>query len=104
MSAYTPIVHYDELAYTVTLFRADNTGAMKKEKITFGDHKLSVCACRENELNSWERSQIKSAVDSEGLLYYIHAQPYDVGAACFIGLKDKDEASALQKALEEIEE
>lgn len=103
-ASYTPTVQYEELTYTVTLFRPDKMGVMKKEEIIFGEHRLSVCACRENELNSSERSQIKSAPDAEGLIYYLHARPYDVGAAYLIGLKDKEEALAMRKALREAED
>ena len=94
-----PIIEFDGTTYTITLFRADNEGAIKKEYLVFGEHSLSVCAAHECELNSWERSQIKATPDTEGTLYYIHAQPLDVGAATFVGLKDKDEAFAVKKVL-----
>jgi len=66
----SPSVSFDGIGYTVTLFRPDATGAIKEEKHILGDHKLSVCACHENELNSWERLQIKGAADAEGNLYF----------------------------------
>ena len=92
----TPMVTYTDLCYIVTLVRDG-----KEEKWTFGEHKVDVCACTESELNSFERKNIKGPVSNDGLLYYIHARPYDVGAAVFVWLKDEEEAMALKKALRE---
>ena len=91
-----PTVTYDDLCYIVTLFRDG-----KEEKWTFGEHKVDVCACAESELNSFERKNIKGDAAADGIIYYIHARPYDVGAAVFVWLKDKEEAMALKNALRE---
>lgn len=98
-----PIVLFDGLEYTVTLFRPDTTGAMKEEEMTFGEHNLSVCAAPESELASWERSQIKGPVSDDGQLYYLCAQPQDVGRPSLVWLKDKQEAEALREAIREAE-
>ena len=94
-----PIVSFDGLTYTVSLFRPDTTGSMKEEKLTFGEHLLEVCVAPESELASWERSQIKGPVSDDGQLYYLCAQPQDGGNPSLYWLKDKEEAEALRKAI-----
>lgn len=95
----TPTIEFDGVTYTVTLFRDG-----KKEYVVFGEHTLSVCSCHENELASWERSQIKTAPNADGFLYYIHARPRDVGRECFVGLENKEEALAIRRVLLFLEE
>ena len=95
----SPIVSFDGLEYTVSLFRSG-----KQEKLTFGEHNLSVCASPESELASWERSRIKGPVSDDGQLYYLCAQPQDVDAPSFVWLKDKEEAEALRKAIKDAED
>jgi hypothetical protein len=91
----SPIVTFDGIAYTITLER---DGKMIDE--FFGEHRVNVCACyADGELATWERSQIKGDAAANGIIYYIHAQPYDVGLPLFVWLKDKEEAVALRKAL-----
>ena len=99
-----PIVSFDGLEYTVSLFRSDAAGVMKQEKLTFGEHQLEVCAAPETDLASWERSQIKGPVSDDGLLYYLCAQPQDVGRPSFVWLKDKEEAEALRNAIKDAED
>ena len=99
-----PIVSFDGLEYTVSLFRSDAAGVMKQEKLTFGEHILEVCAAAETDLASWERSQIKGPVSDDGQLYYLCAQPQDGGRPSFVWLKDKEESLALRKAIEEAED
>jgi hypothetical protein len=99
-----PIVSFDGLTYTVTLFRPDATGAMKENTYTFGEHHLSVCGAPEEALASWERSQIKGPVAEDGELYYLCARPEDVGRPSFIWLKNKEEATALRKAIKDAED
>jgi len=91
----TPTVTFDGIAYTITLER---DGKMISE--FFGEHKVNVCACStDGELKTWEGSKIKGDAAADGIIYYIHAQPYDVGLPLFVWLKDKEEAIALRKAL-----
>ena len=99
-----PIVSFDGLEYTISLFRSDAAGVMKQEKLTFGEHLLEVCAAPESELASWERSQIKGPVSDDGQLYYLYAQPQDVGRPSFVWLKDKEEAASLHKAINDAED
>ena len=99
-----PIVSFDGLTYTVSLFRPDTTGSMKEEKLTFGEHLLEVCAAPESELASWERSQIKGPVSDDGQLYYLCAQPQDGCRSSFVWLKDKEESLALRKAIKDAED
>jgi hypothetical protein len=99
-----PIVEFDGATYTITLFRADDKGEMKKEYLVFSEHWLSVCAAHENELESSERSQIKGEPDPSGLLNYIHAQPRDLGDASRVGLQNKEEALAIERVLLFLEE
>ena len=88
-----PIVTFDGITYTITIFRKNGTWL----KDDFSEH--SVCARREDELSSLERSCIKGPA-ADGLLYYIHAQPH-AGAASFIWLESKEEAVAVEKAIRE---
>jgi len=94
-----PTVEFDGTTYTVTLFRADD-----KEYFVFGQHTLSVCSAREDQLEPSEREQIKTTPDAEGLLYYIHAQPRDLGPAERVGLENKEEALAINRVLLFLEE
>jgi hypothetical protein len=92
-------VAFDGLSYTVTLIRDG------KEVIeSFGEHNLTVCAAREDELASWERAMIKGTVADDGLIYYLCAQPEDVGRPSLIWLEDKTEAVTLRKTIREAEE
>jgi len=95
-----PTIEFDGVTYTVTLFRADD----KKEYFVFGDHTISICAARENQLEPSERMQINTEPDAEGLLYYIHAQPRNLGVAERIGLENKEEALAVNRVLLFLEE
>jgi len=104
MPSQMPTVTFEDLTYTVTLFRSDAKGALKKHEQVFGEHSLNVCAAHPSTLSSWQISQIKSAPADDGLLYYIHAQPYDVGATFFLGLENKAEALAIKRELSFIEE
>lgn len=94
-----PIVSFDGLGYEVTLFRPDTTGAVKEKKYEFGAHNISVCAALESDLETWERAQIEGPVSDNGLIYYLCAQPGDVGRPCLIWLQDRDEYLALRKAI-----
>jgi len=110
-----PTLEFDGTTYTVTLFRADD-----KKYFVFGQHTLSVCSAREDQLEPSEREQIKTTPDAEGYLYYIHAQPRDLGPAERVGLEnmkeaiainnillfleDKEEADAVAKAIQEAED
>ena len=94
-----PTIEFDGTTYTVTLFRAD-----EKEYFVFGQHTLSVCSAREDQLESSEREMIKSTADAEGILYYIHAQPRDLGPAERVGLENKEEALAINRVLLFLEE
>ena len=94
----SPIVSFDGHTYTVSLFRSGN-----EENHTFGEHHLSVCCAHESTLPSWERSQIKGPVADDGELYYLCARPEDVGSPSFIWLQNKEEATALRKAIKDAE-
>ena len=98
-----PIVSFDGMTYTISLFRSDPQGLTKEEKLVFGEHHLTVCAAPEAALASWERSQIKGPVSDDGELYYLCARHLDVGLASFIWLQNKEEAVALRKAIREAE-
>jgi len=93
-----PIVSYYDLTYEITLFRPE-----KEEKLTFGEHKLLVCVANKDEFQR-AAPQIKGPPADDGFFYYLYAQPYDVGAANFIWLKDKEEAIALHKAIKDAED
>jgi len=99
----SPIVSFDGISYEITLFRSDATGAMKQEKNTFGEHNLSVCAAPLNELHMWDRAKINGPPAEDGLIYYLCAQPQDVGARSFVWLKNKEEANVLRKAIADAE-
>jgi len=95
-----PFVFYADCTYTITLSRED-----KKTRLVFGEHMLSICAALENELPRLERVQIKGPCAEDGFVYYIHAEPYDFGAAAvFVWLKDKEEALALNRELRAIQD
>ena len=97
----SPIVSFDGVGYEITLFRPDATGAVKEKKYEFGAHNISVCAALESDLETWERAQIEGPVSDNGLIYYICAQPEDVGIPSLIWLQDRDEYLALRKAIED---
>ena len=100
----SPIVLFDGMTYTVSLFRPDATGTMKEEKHSFGEHSLSVGAYDRAGKRAWSW-QIKGGPPADdGFFYYLYAQPYDVGAANFIWLQNKEEAIALHKAIKDAEE
>jgi len=99
-----PIVSFDGIGYEITLFRLDTADAMKEEKHTFGEHSLSVCAAHKDEFQGRTLSpQIKGPPAEDGFFYYLYAQPQDVGRPTFIWLKEKQEALALRKAIEDAE-
>ena len=101
----SPIVSFDGIGYELTLFRPDATGAMKEEKLTFGEHSLSVCAAHKDEFQGRTLApQIKGPPADDGFFYYLYAQPQDVGRPTFIWLQNKEEATALQKAIEDAED
>jgi hypothetical protein len=92
-------VAFDGLSYTVTLIREG-----KEDVHTFGEHILEVCAATESELASWERSRIKGDPAEDGQLYYLCAQPQDVGNPSFVWLKDNEEALVLRNAIKDAED
>jgi hypothetical protein len=94
-----PTVAFDGIAYSITLVRDG-----KKVTESFGDHTLSVCACHEKELASWERALIKGPVAADDMLYYLCARPHDVGSPFFVWLQNKEEADLLQKVIWEAED
>ena len=99
-----PIVSFDGLTYDISLYRPGAKGAMKEEKYTFGEHKLEVCAAPPNEIHMWQRAQMNGPPAEDGLLYYLCAQPEDIGRPTFIWLKNEEEAVALRKAIKEAED
>ena len=99
-----PIVSFDGNNHTISLFRPDSTGVMKEEKCEFGAHKISVCAALESDLETWERAQIEGPVSDNGLIYYLSAQPQDLGIPSLIWLQNRDEYLALRKAIEDAEQ
>ena len=101
----SPIVSFDGISYEITLFRPDATGAMKQEKHTFGEHRLSVCAAHKDEFQGRTLApQIKGPSADDGFFYYLSAQPEDVGRPVFTWLQNKEEADALRKAIEDAEQ
>ena len=100
-----PIVSFDGISYEITLFRPDSTGAMKEVRYVFGEHRLTVCKAHKEEwLGRTLSPQIKGDAADDGFIYYLYAQPLDVGAPAFTWLQNKEESVALQKAIEEAEE
>ena len=100
----SPIVSFDGIGYEITLFRPDAAGVMKEEKHTFGEHNLSVCAARKDEFQGRTLApQIKGPPAEDGFIYYLYAQPEDVGRPVFTWLKNKEESLALRKAIEDAE-
>ena len=96
----SPIVSFDGLEYTVSLFRSG-----KQEKLTFGEHQLEVCRAHKDEfLGRTLTPQIKGDAAADGFIYYLYAQPQRVGRPSFVWLKDKEEAASLRKAIEEAED
>jgi len=100
----SPIVLFDGLTYTVSLFRPDAAGVMKEEKHVFTEHNLEVDEAPESELVAWAREQMNGPPAEDGLLYYVCARPPGVGIPSFIWLKDKEEANALREAIENAED
>ena len=100
-----PIVSFDGISYEITLFRPDATGDMKEVSYVFGDHRLSVCnAHKDDWIGRTLSPQIKGEPAADGFFYSIYAQPQDVGPPAFTWLQNKEEANALEKAIEEAEE
>ncbi len=98
----SPIVSFDGISYEITLFRLDATGAMKEQMHVFGDHALSVSRAHKEEwLGRTLSPKIKGDAAGDGFIYYLYAQPYDVGAPVFTWLQNKEEANALQKAIDD---
>jgi hypothetical protein len=102
MSSQIPIVSFDGIAYEITLF---HDAGVKEEKHIFGEHALSVCSAHKDDFQGRTLApQIKGPPADDGFLYYLYAQPEDVGRPSFVWLKDKEEAVALRKAISEAEE
>ena len=99
-----PIVSFDGNNHMISLFRPDSTGAVKEEKMTFGEHLLEVSGAPPNEIYRWDRAKINGPPAADGLLYYLYAQPQDGGRSSFVWLKDKEEADALRKAIKDAED
>lgn len=99
-----PKVSFDGIGYEITLFRSDSTGAIKEEKLTFGEHRLEVCAAPPQELHMWDRAKINGPPAEDGLLYYLCAHHLGVSVRTFFWLKDKEESLALRKAIIEAED
>jgi hypothetical protein len=100
----SPIVLFDGISYEITLFRSDSTGAMKEERYVFGEHALSVCKVHKDDWQARALGTQRIGVPADdGFIYYLYAQPYDVGAPAFTWLQNKDEANALRKAIEDAE-
>ena len=99
----SPTVSFDGNTYMVSLFRPDATGAMKENTYTFGEHSLTVGARHPNEIHMWDRAKINGPPAEDGLLYYLCARPEDVGSPSFIWLQNKEEATALRKAIKDAE-
>jgi hypothetical protein len=101
----SPTIEFDGATYTVSLFRSDEAGSLKKVYLTFGEHTLTVCACREDEISPSERLLIKGPVADDGFLYYLHAKPYDSAMrSSIVWLKNKEEAVAIERVLLFLEE
>jgi hypothetical protein len=99
-----PIVCFDGITYIITLFRPDSTGAFKIVEHVFGDHALSVCRAHKDDwLGHTLSPQIIGEPADDGFIYYLYAQPNDVGAPAFTWLQNKIEAYALEKAIEDAE-
>lgn len=81
------------ISYTITLFRNPLV------TLVFAQHNLTVRSCREDELTTWERDQIKGPVAADGLLYFIHAQSSLPTMASFVWLESKEESLAVSKAI-----
>ena len=64
----------------------------------FGEHNISIARSRPEELKSWERQRIKGKPDVDGFIYFVEAQPDDVGRPSFIWLT-KDEAIELDRQM-----
>jgi len=94
MSAQNPIVTFDGVSYTLTLFR-NNTA----KKITFGDnYVLSVNVVLEVDVDPSIRSNISGASE-DGLLYYLKANLPKNGVDFYEWLNGKEEALAVLKAI-----
>lgn len=100
----SPTVSFDGLTHTIALFRCDAAGAMKEEKLTFGEHILEVCAAPPDEIHMWDRAKINGPPAEDGQLYYLCAWPQDGGRPSFLWLKNKDESLALRNAIEDAED
>jgi len=100
----TPKIFYADCSYMITLFRADEKGSLNRVYYTFEEHALTVKSVKEGEISFSERSQIKGPAAEDGFLYYLYAAPYDDTRDTFVWLKDKEEASAIERELLFIEE
>jgi len=99
----TPSVTLSNLVYTFTLLR---DGTLKK--YSFGEHSIDICAGEREEFASWELLNMRdipqvNAEDADGKIYYIFAEPEDVGRATLIWIT-KAEAIILKPALLAAEE
>ena len=99
-----PIVSFDGIGYIITLFRRDATGDATEKTYVFGDHALSVCRAHKDD---WQARALSTQRIGEpaddGFIYYLYAQPHDVGAPVFTWLQNKMEANALRNAIEDAE-
>jgi len=100
-----PKVSFNGIGYEITLFRSDATGAMKEEKITFGDHRLSVCKSLKDCAQGRTRAPlIKGPPADDGFFYYLYAQPEAHARPTYIWLQNEEEFLALSKAIKDAED
>jgi hypothetical protein len=78
-----PVVTFDDKTYTITIFRKNGTWL----KESFEEYTLSVHECPKNDVAS-------------DLIYYLKATPLSGDRPLFISLESKEEADALDKAIE----
>ena len=78
-----PVVTFDGKTYTITIFRKNGTWL----KESFEEYTLSVHECPKNDVSS-------------DLIYYLKATPLSGDRPLFISLESKEEAAALDKAIE----
>jgi hypothetical protein len=100
----TPKIFYADGTYTLTLFRPNETGEIKRSYYTFEEHALTIFSVKEDEICPKDRSQIKGPVAEDGFLYYLYAAPYSYTRDIYVWLKDKEEARAIERELLFIEE
>jgi hypothetical protein len=87
-----------EGTYTITLFR--------EEKVyhTFIEQVVAVCCVKEDEVPIDLRARAGALpAEKDGLIYYLHAVPYDGSSQSFIWLS-KEEASVIESEMIFLEE